>query len=97
MPNAKPRTIRLELPPDARGVGAFSITSGRRTHFYAFREIPCEIGGRGFEVHKLGVGAMYHVRVGEPPHTSCECLGFLRHDHCKHTEGLAALIRARRI
>ncbi|CAN5522889.1 hypothetical protein BH11PLA2_BH11PLA2_21880 [soil metagenome] len=81
--------------PDDRGVGVFCITQGSVTHWYAFKEIPCEIGGRGFTIHKLGLGEVYHVRVGDPGDCSCECLGFLRHDHCKHVAGLRALLRAK--
>lgn len=87
------RTITLVREPDPRGVGVFCIAVGKQSQFYTFREIPCEIGGRGFAVHRLGQGTLYHVRVGDPEGQSCECLGFLRWDHCKHVAGLAALIR----
>jgi hypothetical protein len=56
-------------------------------------EVPCEIGGRGFAVHRLGLGTVYHVRVGDPADSTCECLGFLRWGRCKHVAGLRALIR----
>jgi hypothetical protein len=90
---ANSRTIQLVREPDSRGVGIFRISSGKKSQFYTFREIPCEIGGRGFAVHRLGQGTLYHVRVGIPEDFSCECLGFLRWGHCKHTAGLATLIR----
>src|SRR6478609_5170588 len=94
MPDAAPtRTIRLVRPPTADGVGVFCITAGGRSQFYAFHEIRCDIGGRGFAVHRLGLGNLYHVRVGAPEDTSCECMGFLRWGKCKHTAALAALIR----
>lgn len=96
VPAALPRTISLVRPPDGRGIGVFCITTGTRvkkSQFYTFREIPCEIGGRGFAVHRLGQGTLYHVRVGEPEDRSCECLGFLRWGQCKHIGGLSALIR----
>ena len=92
MPNQSPRVIRLIRRPDPYGVGVFSITQKRRVYFYAFKEIPCEIGGRGFVVHRLGLANVYHVRVGSPRESSCECLGFLAHGRCKHVQGLAALI-----
>src|SRR5438128_1811907 len=97
---APTRTITLVRPPDGRGVGVFGITSGTRvkkSQFYTFREIPCEIGGRGFAVHRLGQGTLYYVRVGKPEDRSCECLGFLRWGHCKHVDGLSALIRQGRL
>jgi hypothetical protein len=85
------RDIRLECPPSDDGLGVFSVTSGRRVSFYTFQEIPCTIGGRGFAIHKLGLGTLYHVRLDEGPESSCECLGFLRHGMCRHILGLRAL------
>lgn len=87
-----PRSIRLVRSPSADGVGVFQLTIGKKSALYTFREIPCDIGGRGFAIHSLGLGNLYHVRVGDPSECSCECLGFLRHGHCKHVAGLAALI-----
>jgi hypothetical protein len=87
------RTIRLVRSPRTDGVGVFCITVGRKSQFYTVVEIPSEIGGRGFAVHRLGMGTLYHVRVGHPHDCSCECLGFLRWGHCKHLAGLRALIR----
>ncbi len=74
-------------------MGVFCITSKYNSQFYTFREIPCEIGGRGFAVHRLGQGNLYHVRVSAPDDCSCECLGFLRWGRCKHVSGLTALLR----
>lgn len=91
------RTIRLERSPAGDGVGVFSIRAGKDCHFYTFREILCEIGGRGFAVHRLGLGTLYHVRAGRPNECSCECLGFLAHGHCRHILGLLALIRAGKV
>ncbi len=86
------RVIRLERPITSDGVGVFSVRVGRRTTFYTLHEIRCDIGGRGFEVHRLGPGELYHVRVGRPADCSCECLGFLRHGRCRHVLGLLALV-----
>jgi hypothetical protein len=87
------RTIRLVRPPTLDGVGVFSIAAAGKTAFYTFHEIPCFIGGRGFAVHRLGLGNLYHVRIGAREDCSCECLGFLRHEHCRHVLGLLALAR----
>jgi hypothetical protein len=51
------RVIRLVRPPDEGGVGVFLVRVGRTTTHYTLHEIPCEIGGRGFVVHKLGLGS----------------------------------------
>ena len=87
-----PRVIRLIQRPGRDGVGVFSITKNHRTYYYAFKEIPCDIGGRGFGVHRLGLANLYHVRVGAAHESSCDCLGFLSRGRCKHVHGLAALI-----
>lgn len=91
------RTIRLIRPADRDGLAVFCITLGSHATYYVAREISCEIGGRGFAVHRLGLGALYHVRVGEAQDCSCECKGFLRWGYCRHILGLLALIREARL
>jgi hypothetical protein len=86
-------SIRLIRSPHQDGVGVFCVTAKKKTTFYTFREIPCAIGGRGFAVHRLGVGQLYHVRIGTRADCSCECLGFLAHNRCRHVLGLLALTR----
>src|SRR5947208_1441609 len=86
---AKPRLIRLIRPPDERGVGVFAIAVKKATQYYVFKEIRCDIGGRGFVVHRIGLADVYDVRIGRPAEYSCECLGFLRYGRCKHVQGLA--------
>lgn len=93
MPEAPERSIRLVRPPDRDGVAVFSVRTRAECTYYTLREIACEIGGRGFAVHRLGLGNLYHVRVGRREDCSCECLGFLAHGRCKHVLGLLALIR----
>jgi len=92
-PVAAGRTIRLVRPPGKDGVGVFSIRDARRTTYYTFREIPCAIGGRGFALHKLGLGTLYHARIGKRAECSCECPGFLARGVCRHVLGLLALGR----
>ncbi|MBM3995533.1 MAG: hypothetical protein FJ303_15465 [Planctomycetes bacterium] len=84
--------IRLLRRPKADGVGIFAITKKNRTNFYVFKEVPCDIGGRGFAVHRLGLADLYHVRIGTSSESTCECMGFLSRGRCKHIQGLAALI-----
>ncbi len=85
------RSIRLVRSPQEDGVGVFCIAEKDLLNYYTFCEIPCEIGGRGFAVHKTGIGNLYYVRIGEPEDCSCECLGFLDHGYCRHILGLLAL------
>jgi hypothetical protein len=91
--SAVERTIRLVRPPYTDGVGVFRISAGQRATFYTFHEIPCAVGGRGFAVHKLGLGTLYHVRIGKRVDCSCECLAFLSRGVCRHVLGLLALGR----
>jgi hypothetical protein len=80
-------------PPTHDGVGVFCVTVGAKSTFYTLHEIPCFIGGRGFAVHRLGLGVLYHVRIGRPEECSCECKGFLFRGYCRHVLGLLALVR----
>jgi hypothetical protein len=75
----------------------FCVTVDDRSAYYVLHEIPCEIGGRGFAVHRLGMGTLYHVRIGPPRDCSCECKGFLYHGYCRHILGLLALEQVGRL
>ena len=95
MPETKPaRSIAVFRPGGPDGVAVVRITAGKKSAFYVVKELPCEIGGRGFAVHRLGVAPLYHVRVGKPEDTSCECLGYLARGVCRHALGLKALTDA---
>jgi hypothetical protein len=96
-PRKPQRTIRLVRSPSLDGVGVFCVTVDERSAYYVLHEIPCEIGGRGFAVHRLGMGTLYHVRIGPPRDCSCECKGFLYHGYCRHVLGLLALEQAGRL
>jgi hypothetical protein len=87
------RSICLVRSPGGDGVGVFCVQVGKEAAYYTLHEIRCDIGGRGFAVHRLGLGNLYHVRVGSPEECSCECKGFLVHGSCRHVLGLLALIR----
>jgi hypothetical protein len=60
-----------------------------------------EIGGRAFQLSKAGPdadGEVYHVLLtGDVRQASCSCKGFVRHSHCKHRDGLAAIVAAGRL
>lgn len=89
--STKHRSIRLVRTPEIDGVGVFCIREKNKDTYYTFNEIPCELGGRGFEVHRTGLGDLYHVRIGAKEECCCECRGYLRWGHCKHITGLIAL------
>jgi hypothetical protein len=48
--------------------------------------------GRAFELTHLEAdgGETYHVNL-DRDNPTCDCKGFVRHDHCKHVESLVAL------
>jgi hypothetical protein len=96
-PAPLPRSIRLLRPPAGANYGIFAVKLGEETAFYVFREIPCFIGGRGFVVYRLGRRRAYHVRVGKRENCSCECLGYLYRQRCRHVSGLLTLIRRRQM
>ena len=91
MAYAPKRLVRLMRSPDANGIGVLALFAGKKTHFYAFKEIRSQIGGRAFALHRMDADEVYHVRIGQPQQCSCECMGYLRHGNCKHLKGLLAL------
>jgi len=93
VPERPKRSVRLVRSPAEDGIGVICVTLGHRSNYYTIVEIPCQIGGRGFVIHRLGLGTVYHVRVGQPADCECECKGFLYHGYCRHVLGLLALIR----
>jgi hypothetical protein len=98
-PRTKPaRSIRLCVRPEGETPGVVRITVGRKAADYFLTLLPADFG-RGFKVEKIGTDtdeAAYHVNVSAEGRT-CECQGYLRHHHCKHGDGLAALIAAGRL
>lgn len=91
---ARERSIRLIVPPGPDGLAVVRIDTEHETAHYVVREIGSEIGGRGFAMQRLGLGPLYHVRVGTPTECSCECKGFLYRTTCRHILGLLALVQA---
>jgi hypothetical protein len=91
------RFARLCINPEGTAPGIVRLTVGNAGADYFLTELPADFG-RGFLVEKVGIdrdAAKYHVNIGEQ--RSCECKGFLHHGHCKHADGLAALIAAGRL
>jgi hypothetical protein len=94
--NRKPRqrSIRLDLPIGSQPGewGVIEITQDRKASRYYIEAVPSDFGV-GFLLRKIGGTEEYHVNLSAEGH-NCECKGFLRWNHCKHTDGLAALQRA---
>ena len=95
-PRPKPeRHIRLCVRPDNQAPGVLEIRVGTQQTLYFLSEVPSDFG-RGFRLEKFeAAGAeTYHVHLATDGRHGCECKGFLRWGHCKHSDGLAALVKA---
>jgi hypothetical protein len=94
----KPRCIRLCVKPVPGCAGVVRITVGKERADYLLAEFPADFG-RAFLLHKIDTSsppASYHVNIDGARRT-CECKGYLKWGHCKHGDGLAALIAAGRL
>jgi SWIM zinc finger len=95
-PRTKPqRFVRLMVSPAVDGTGVVRLTVAKKADDYFLTLLPADFG-RGFKVEKIGLDcreSAYAVNI-DADKRSCECKGFLRHGHCKHADGLAALIAA---
>jgi hypothetical protein len=96
-PRPKPaRFIRWALRPGPDGNGVIRITVGGKAADYLLTPMRAD-WGRGFRLDKIGLEGNgegpYHVNLGSDGGT-CECRGYLRWGHCKHRDGLAALVAA---
>ena len=86
------RSIRLVQRPTSAAAGVMGLTDRKGESLYELFEIACEIGGRGFSVHRIGEDKLYHVRIAGRAESSCECLGYLAHGRCRHIFALQTLI-----
>ena len=96
-PRTKPaRFIRLSLRPDGAAPGVVTIRVGQLAADYFVTQLAADFG-RGFRVEKIGgLEGPYHVNLDADAKT-CDCKGHTRHGHCKHADGLAALVAAGRL
>ena len=98
------RSVRsLRISDAINGVRTMVITQDGDRVFYTLKEIPCEIGGRGFRLDKTLEASgsdreesSYDVRVDGQADGSCTCKGFTYHRHqkpCKHISAVQTLVR----
>jgi hypothetical protein len=95
-PRVKPsRSARVFVRPDGNQAGVVRLTVGKDHADYLVRRLASDFGD-AYRLDKVGVfgdTSSYDVNLCDAGRT-CECAGFLRHGHCKHVDGLAALIAA---
>lgn len=90
-PRPKPeRRIRLCVKPEGISSGLVRIRVGKVESDYYLTEMAADFG-RGFRLEKVGGDEVYHVNA-DGDTKSCDCKGHSRHGHCKHADGLSALI-----
>jgi hypothetical protein len=98
-PRPRPaRFISLRVKPADGSTGVVRIRVGTESADYFLTEIPSDFG-RGFRVEKIGLECQegaYHVNL-DGGNKTCECKGHLKWGHCKHADGLAALVAAGRL
>jgi hypothetical protein len=93
----------LRISDAINGVRTLVITQDGDRVFYTLKEIPCEIGGRGFRLDKTLEASgsdreesSYDVRVDGQADGSCTCKGWTYHKQqkpCKHIAAVQALVR----
>ncbi len=71
------------------------ITVGKEQADYFLTPIPADFG-RAFRVEKIGQDGRYHVNL-DGNNNTCDCPGHEKLGHCKHADGLAALVAAGRL
>jgi hypothetical protein len=104
-PRQVKRTVLLSLEPfqSNPGVVEIRVTSGvkaPRTELFEYLVFPLATDfGRGFRLDKFRNPGdetqpeTYQVNL-DGPKSACTCKGHLAHGHCKHVDGLAALVKA---
>lgn len=95
MPEAE-KAVSLIHGPKSRGLpGVFRFRSDSVCSYYLFREITCDIGGRGWEVWRLTASEPYHVRTGYVgSNLSCSCAGFASNGLCRHVLAMQNLVHS---
>src|SRR5947208_1483569 len=90
--STKIRTVKLCIAPTISSYGFVTLRVGKQVVDYFLRRLPSDFGV-GFEFEKIGGEPCerYHVHLAAEARHTCECLGHLRHGHCKHVDGLLAL------
>src|SRR5256885_6541512 len=88
----KQRTVRLTTTDN--GTVALVIrqkqgSQAEQVDAYFLEPIPSQMGGRGLILHKHDCTSYAVLLSGND--STCDCKGFTRWNHCKHTESLLAL------
>jgi hypothetical protein len=95
-PARKPKD-RLARLMTVGGARVLALTQDKETVFYSLTDLDHGFGEAAFRLTKAigapGEEAEYDVMI-DGARSTCECKGFLAHRHCKHLEGIEALIKS---
>jgi hypothetical protein len=98
-PKHGPRVASFAACPAGRCHGVLSIdAAGKPTDRYAVTRFPCDLAGAGYRCVKTTAGTdpeadAYDVFLSDRgDRDTCDCRGFLRWGHCRHVDGLRAVI-----
>lgn len=94
----KPSNRTATLGALSDGAQLLWLTQDGKTRGYRLTPLPSDFGA-AYRLHKADAGdghsEQYDVCLDlEHGRHSCECLGFLKHHHCKHLESIIALVQA---
>lgn len=94
--SSKHRAVRWTPHPACAGCpcsGHMEIGTTRGLTRYNVIEFPTTWDGRAFRVEKADGSEVYDVFVPrDHGFERCDCMGFERYDHCKHTAALRAVL-----
>jgi hypothetical protein len=91
-PNKPRRHVAVVKKSEGGEAGVLRVKAGRRLTYYLYREIPCDVGGRGWEVWRLTASEPYNCRTGDrASEICCDCIGFEARGLCRHVLALMAL------
>lgn len=97
------RTCKMANWNAHRRSGFLTITVGEKTDCYSVHGIDAAWGD-AYRVEKYVTSETGEITKEEPydvmlhgNESHCQCLGFLRHNHCRHIESLTALKNAGRL
>lgn len=88
-PQGPSRTLRLKCKPVGRLPGVVSLTVNGDTQDYLISRVGSQFGD-GYKLDKISDGSTYYVHLSDEGST-CECMGFCRHGHCKHIDSVRRL------
>lgn len=80
------------LQPAGDAPGLLRMLVDGRNVSYEYALFPVEFGAMGIGIRRLPNGELHHVLLNGDGSAECDCRGFVRHGHCRHSEVAADLV-----